>query len=243
MTCRLRNIGPSRRTKTARTSAVAGTTANARRASAGFIRKSSTTAPHEHQHRRDRLHEPAADEVAHLIDVGGDAGDELPGLRAVVVGEAQPLQLVEDRVAHLDTPSHGSPSPRSSPAGSWRARRRSRRATRPDGAGEDHLGIGLGDALIDDAPQDLRADQVGSCRGENREHAQNRVPAVGAYEPERSSGDWRSCGAAPRGKRCGGRVPAAPLASHSTPQREATRLCQTGSLHTRRGIPGAGGSA
>ncbi len=139
----------------------------------------------QHEYSGDGLDEPAAHEVAHLIDVGGHAGDELTRLRSVMVREAQPLQLVEDRVAHLIR----------------RAMARLRREValkeaghtaedgdrhETDSAGEDHLGVGLRDALIDDPTQDLRADQVGRGRREHREHAQDRVPTVVTNEPERS---------------------------------------------------------
>ncbi len=139
----------------------------------------------EHHHGRDHLHQPAAHEVAHLVDVGGHAGDELPGLRAVVVGEAQPLQLVEDLVAHLKRRAMARLG-REVPPEEARHAAGDRHDNEPSGSGEDDLVVGFPDSLIDDAPQDLGTDEVSGGRRKNRQHAENGEQQVVAHELERA---------------------------------------------------------
>ena len=178
------NIGPRRRTKTKSTPIVAGRTTSASTASVGSSRTRKTTAPTSSSDRRDDLHETAAHEVAHQVDVARDARDELPGLGAVVVGEAQPLQLVEDLVAHVE---------RRAVAGARRevALQEAREAAcRCDSdeehrVSQDHWLSPLDDADVDQAPQELRGDEVGGRRREHREHAENGPPAG---RPARSAG-------------------------------------------------------
>ena len=56
---------------------------------------------HQQNERGDQLDDASANEDAHLLDVVGRARDELAGLGAVVIAEAQMLDLGEERVAQV----------------------------------------------------------------------------------------------------------------------------------------------
>jgi hypothetical protein len=56
---------------------------------------------HQQHERGDQLDDASAHERTHLLDVVGRARHELPGLRAIVIAEAQSLDLREERVAQV----------------------------------------------------------------------------------------------------------------------------------------------
>ena len=59
-------------------------------------------AAHQHQPRGRELDDPRAHEGAHLLDVVGEPGEQLPRLRLIVIAEAQPLDAREERLAQVE---------------------------------------------------------------------------------------------------------------------------------------------
>ena len=56
---------------------------------------------HQQNERGNQLDDTGADKGAHLLDVVGRARHKLAGLRAIVIAEAQALDLGKERVAQV----------------------------------------------------------------------------------------------------------------------------------------------
>ena len=143
-------------------------------------REQQREAADQQHHRGDDLDHAGADEGAHHVHVAGGAGEELAGLRAVVVAEREALDVVVEPVAQVvgDALRHAR-GQRALHVGEQRAQRRDRDDQQR--ADQDGLHASDQDARVDDLLGDARHGQVAGGAGQQAGQADQDAPAVRAH--------------------------------------------------------------
>src|SRR5262249_1676651 len=147
----------------------------------------------QHRQRGGDLDDAAADEHPHLLDVVGEARQELPGLRLVVIAEREPLDARVEPLAEVERDAlRGA-------LGEVALREVEEAANQRDAEeaadrAEDDRPAPAREAAVDGDANHLRRRQVGGRHAEEGEGRARGLPAVAAEVPERAPHGARTAG-------------------------------------------------